>query len=360
MKILQLIHKIQNRGAETFACQLSNHLLSLDHEVKVVALYNGKAQLPFENEIIVLNQSSSNKAINFQGWKKLAKIIKDFNPDVIQANSGDTLKYSVLSKLVFGWKVPLVFRNASEAGRYLKSPLQKGFNKFLYKNVDWVISVSEFSKKDLISHFSFLKGKTEVIGVGLESNNNQKFRELVPTDKKHILHVGGFSFEKNHSGLLDIFQKVQKKNNNVHLHLVGDGFLRAEIERVVQIKNLENNITFYGFVNDPLSFIEAADVLVLPSIIEGLPGVILEAMGCKTPVVAFNVGGISEILNDKTGKLITSGDSESFSKEIVETLKAENNGLIESAYDLVTSNFLNSQLTLKFVNSYQKLVLAKE
>ena len=356
MKILQLIHKIQNRGAETFACQLSNQLLSLGHEIKMVSLYNGEATLPYDQEIIILDEKSSNSPINYRGWKKLAQIIKEFNPDLIQANSGDTLKYAVFSKLIFGWRPFLIFRNASEVGRYLKSPIQKSLNKFLYKNIDWVISVSQASKKDLVSHFPFLKNKIDVIGVGLESFDDQNSREFLPTDKKHIVHVGGFSFEKNHKGLLDIFQRVLKKNSNAHLHLIGDGPLKKEIEILVAEMNLTDNITCYGFVNDSLSYITAADVLVLPSVIEGLPGVILEAMMCKIPVVAFNVGGISEILSEKTGSLIYSGDNSAFSEAILNTLNNTNSNQIESAYNLVTSNFLNSQLALKFVNSYEKLV----
>jgi len=356
VKILQLIHKIQNRGAETFACQLSNHLLSLGHQVQVVALYNGKAQLPFENDIIVLDQSSSNKSINFQGWKKLSEIIKDFNPDVIQANSGDTLKYAVFSKLIFRWKVPLVFRNASEVGRYLKSPLQKGLNKFLYKNVDWVISVSQASKKDIVKHFPFLNGKVDVIGVGLDYFELQRPKVLEPIGKKHIVHIGGFSFEKNHKGLLDIFELLSEERNDIHLHLIGDGPLKKDVEVLAAQKNLSEKITFYGFVNDPLSYIQSGDILVLPSIIEGLPGVILEAMLCKTPVIAFNVGGISEVLNSGTGSLINPGDNRSFVNAIIEMLKQPNMDQVEKAYSLVINEFMNAQLALKFVNSYEKLV----
>lgn len=356
MKILQLIHKIQNRGAETFACQLSNHLIGLGHEIKMVSLYYGEASLPFKNEIIILEKSSSNKSLNYNGWKKLAKIIKDYNPDIIQANSGDTLKYSVFSKLIFGWKCPVVFRNASEVGRYLKSPLQKGLNRLLYKNVDWVISVSQASRKDIISHFPFLKNKIDVIGVGLEELEQFEAKNLKPHDKKHIVHVGGFTFEKNHEGLIEIFKQVLDKLPKAHLHLVGDGPLKVEISKLVSLNSLHNNVTFYGFVNDPLTYISAADIVVLPSIIEGLPGVILEAMACNTPVVAFNIGGISEILNASTGKLISSGENRSFSNAVLEVLEKSNISQIEAAHHLVTTQFMNFQLALKFVNSYEKLV----
>ncbi|WP_034920704.1 glycosyltransferase [Gillisia sp. CAL575] len=356
MKILQLIHKIQNRGAETFTCQLSNHLIKLGHEVKIVALYNGSATLPFKGEIEILNNTKSNRFLDLKHWKKLANIISNFQPDLVQANAGDTLKYAVFSKKVFKWKQPIVFRNASEVGRYLKSPLQKGLNKLLYKNVDWVVSVSQASRKDLISHFPFLNGRVDVVGVGLDSFELQSPKVLKPVEKKHIIHIGGFSFEKNHQGLLDIFELLSKERNDIHLHLIGDGPLKADVELLAAQRNLLDKITFYGFVNDPLSYLQSGDILVLPSIIEGLPGVILEAMLCKTPVVAFNVGGISEVLNTATGSLIIPGDNTSFVNAIIETLKQPNSDQLEKAYSLVTTEFMNAQLALNFVNSYQKLV----
>ncbi len=356
MRILQLIHKIQNRGAETFTCQLSNHLIKLGHEVKIVTLYDGSATLPFNGTIEVLNDTKSNRFLDFKHWKKLAQIINDFQPDLVQANAGDTLKYAVFSKKLFLWKQPIIFRNASEVGRYLKAPLQKSINKFFYKNVDWVISVSQASRKDIVKHFPFLKDKVDVIGVGLDPVDNFKTRVLNPRSYKHIVHVGGFSFEKNHKGLLDIFELLLKERNDIHLHLVGDGPLKKDIEQLATQKGLSDNITFYGFVNDPLSYIQSGDILVLPSIIEGLPGVILEAMLCKTPVMAFNVGGISEVLNKDTGSLIIPGDNRSFVNAVIDILEQPNIDQVENGYNLVINEFMNAQLALKFVNSYEKLV----
>jgi len=353
MKILHLIQKPQNRGAEIFTCQLSNHLVELGHQVKIVTLFEGEAILPFHGAITSLKATSNNRFLDVSAWKKLAGIVKEFNPDIIQANAGDTLKYAVFSKKLFGWKNPVISRNASEVGRYLKSPIQKSLNSFFYKNVEFVISVSRASEKDILNHFPFLSGKTAMIPVGLENISKIEEIRLKPEDSQHIVHVGGFSFEKNHSGLLRIFQSVLKSKLNVHLHLVGDGPLKAEIEEEVEKMNLRQNITFYGFVNNPLSYIKAADVLVLPSIIEGLPGVLLEAMLCKTPVVAYNVGGISEIVSSQTGNLIEKDDEPGFVKAILETLENPNMDQIESAYKLVIKEYMNEEIALKFVEVYK-------
>jgi len=339
-----------------FTCQLSNHLVELGHQVKIVALFEGKAILPFNAEITSLKASSKNRFFDIVAWKKFARIIKDFNPDIIQANAGDTLKYAVFSKKLFGWKTPIIFRNASEVGRYLKTPIQKSLNSFFYKNVEFVISVSGASENDILNHFPFLSGKTVVIPVGLETISKIEEITLKPEDSQHIVHVGGFSFEKNHLGLLRIFQSILKSKPNVHLHLVGDGPLKAEIEEEVEKMNLRQNITFYGFVNNPLSYIKAANVLVLPSIIEGLPGVLLEAMLCKTPVVAYNVGGISEIVSSQTGNLIEKDEEAGFVKAVLETLENPNMDQIENAYQMVLKEYMNVEIALKFVEVYGDVI----
>ncbi len=356
MKILHLIQKPQNRGAEMFTGQLSNHLIEFGHQVKIVALFEGEAKLPFLGEITSLKASSKNRFFDISAWKRLAGIIKEFNPDMIQANAGDTLKYAVFSKKLFGWKTPIISRNASEVGRYLKSPIQKKLNAFFYKNVEFVISVSGASVKDILNHFPFLSGKTEVIPVGLETISKIQEITLKPLDSQHIVHVGGFSFEKNHSVLLRIFQSILKSKPNVHLHLVGDGPLKAEIEEQVEKMNLGQNITFYGFVNNPLSYIKSADILVLPSIIEGLPGVLLEAMLCKTPVVAYKVGGISEIVSLQTGNLIEKDDEAGFVKAVSETLENPNLEQIETAHQMVLKEYMNEEIALKFIEVYKDVI----
>ena len=355
MKILQLIHKIQNRGAETFACQLSNHLIEKGHEVKIIALYPGGARLPFNGDIDVLDASNTKRFFDFFGWKKLAAFIKDFNPDIVQTNAGDTLKYAIFSKKIFWWKASIINRNASEVGRYLNSTLQKKLNTFFYKNVQGVISVSQASKKDLLQHFPFLADKICVIPVGLETVSQIKEIQLHPSDSKHIIHVGGFTFEKNHEGLLNIFQKILNTGEQVQLHLVGDGPLRQKIEKKVKQLKLTKYVSFHGFVNNPLEFIKAGDVLVLPSIIEGLPGVLLEAMYCKTPVIAYNVGGISEIVDSKTGFLIAKDDEDAFSKAILISLKTTDSEKKEVAYQMVKNNFMNFTLASQFLETYQEM-----
>ena len=354
MVIFQLIQKFQLRGAEMFAAQLSQHLESMGHQVFLIALFPGDGELPFSGEKISLNRPASKRWVDFEGWKMLADLIQKHQPDVIQCNAGDTLKFAVLSQKTQGWQQPVIARNASMVSLYINNPLTKWINGLWYKNVDYVISVSENSKKDINALFPVTTLKSEVIPVGIELIPTQEvaLKGGLPTDK-HIIHVGGFSFEKNHEGLLSIFKKYLENHPDTHLHLLGEGPKKSEIEKLSAELQLKDKITFYGWVSNPMHYVRKADVLVLPSIIEGLPGVILEAMISKVVTVAYNVGGVSEVVqNGETGYLIEKNDETGFVNAIEKALTQDNQLLIQNAYELVNQKYNNTAIAKQFEKVY--------
>ena len=100
-----------------------------------------------------------------------------------------------------------------------------------------------------------------------------------------------------------------------------------------------------------------AKALVMPSKIEGLPGVILEAMYCKIPAVAYNVGGISEVLiNNETGWLVEVGDTKSFELAITEVLNTPSNEITSTARGLVLRDFQIDEIGKKFESFYFKVI----
>lgn len=354
MVIFQIIQKFQLRGAEMFAAQLSQHLESLGHQVFLISLFPGDGELPFSGEKIRLNRTISKRWTDYQGWKELAVLIKKHQPDVIQCNAGDTLKFAVLSKKIMGWAPPIIARNASMVSLYINNPITKAINGFWYKNTDYVISVSENSKQDINTLFPVTIPKTTVISVGIEMVQTQEVTLIGgENSEKNIIHVGGFSFEKNHEGLLSIYKKYLAKKPNTHLHLLGEGPKKAEIQKLSETLNLSDKVTFYGWVSSPMNYVRKADVLVLPSIIEGLPGVILEAMISKVVTVAYNVGGVSEVVqNNQTGYLVAKNDEVGFVNALEKALHEDNQHLIQNAYDLVNQKYNNIAIAKQFEKVY--------
>lgn len=95
-----------------------------------------------------------------------------------------------------------------------------------------------------------------------------------------------------------------------HLNLVGDGELRAELTELAASLGVADRVTFHGFRRDVEAVVAQADVLLMPSLHEGLPYALLEAMSLGVPAIASNVGGLAEVLrHEKTGLLIPVGDA---------------------------------------------------
>lgn len=342
---------------ELFASQLATNLKSQQHEVRLCALFPGAETLPFAGDVKVISTGKRNRLLDYAGWRNLAREIREFQPDLVQANSGDTLKYAVLSKMVFGGRHKILFRNASMVSLYLRSPVHKLFNRLLYRKVDHVVSVSQQTRKDLKDLFGLSDTKFSVIPNGVGQTNFSRLnwsREI----NIHLVHVGGFTFEKNHAGLLRIYKKLKRSLPGAILWLVGDGPLRPEIERQVRADHLTDLVHFTGSVKNPLDYIGSADALLLPSIIEGLPVVILEAFCTRTPVVAYLVGGVPEVLEDGvTGWGVPLGKEEEFAPKILECLHSkQKNEIMDRAIKRIRTEYDNKVIAQKFARLYNQLL----
>lgn len=359
MKILQIIQKRQFRGAEVFAAQVSTHMVESGHKVLVVVLMEGKANLPFNGKIISLEANLKKRFFDWKSWKKLANIIKDFKPDIVQANAGDTIKYALFSKKIFRWKQPVIYRNASMVSSYANNRTAKIIPSLLFKSADHIVSVSKYTKDDLVKYFSIDAGKITVLPVGIELKKNERVPEF--DDKLiNLVHIGGFSFEKNHERLLHMFKALHATDNRFRLWLVGDGGLYDKMKSLAKELAISEYVYFKGFVSNPMDYIYSGQALLLPSIIEGLPAVILEAFYCRTPVVAYEVGGIGLILqNNKTGWPVEAGNEHNFVESVLSisrSAKSEIEMITEQAYGEVLQNYSNIKIADLFIDLYKKVI----
>lgn len=126
------------------------------------------------------------------------------------------------------------------------------------------------------------------------------------TEHKHIIAIGRQSDEKGHRYLIEamsLYTKISEQGDAppVILHLVGDGVLRKELESLTDSLGLRGSVLFHGVQANPYSLLAKSDLMVLPSLYEGLPNVVLEAMLCKVPVLATNTPGGAGELFRRTG-----------------------------------------------------------
>lgn len=305
MKILQVINTQHRRGAEVFATLLSDEL-SKSHRVLMVSLHKAPpdALLPKITPLHDLEGDTANKLDPFLIWR-LAEEIRAFTPDIVQANGSSTLKYTALASLLLGKPCPLFYRNISMASEWTSGPLHRLWVRGLVRVVDYVTSVSMESCKDFVHTYDVSPRYASTIRRGIDTApaDPKAARETlahlggVSPDAHFLAHIGSFSPEKNHEWLLHSFREVLNQTPRTHLFLFGDGPLHQEAQSVTRTEGMKDRVHFLGTRADATNLIAGADLLLLPSLIEGIPGVVLEAAAQGVPSVATDVGGLREVID---------------------------------------------------------------
>ena len=166
---------------------------------------------------------------------------------------------------------------------------------------------------------------------------------------------------KNHSGFLRIAVQIHERMPDVEFLLAGDGPLRPELERQAAALGLGGRAIFLGDRRDIPAVLASLDVAVLTSDSESLSNVILEAMAARLPVVAYNVGGNAELVDDQRGALVAAGNENSFADAIHCLLSSadlrEQQG--NSARQFVEENFSLDRVLRRYEDLYTTLLEKK-
>lgn len=169
------------------------------------------------------------------------------------------------------------------------------FEKIFLPEADLIVAVSRDTKLRFLSRRQSDPNKIVVV----YNNVLPPFlcsRPLSKINKKIIGCIGHFSHLKGIETLLNAFFLLNKSINDTVLVLVGDGPLKEHLEDVTARMGLQKKVIFTGWVKNPLDFMRDFDILVVPSLYEGCPSVMLEAFSLNVPVVGSKAGGIPELL----------------------------------------------------------------
>ncbi|CAG4922698.1 MULTISPECIES: glycosyltransferase family 4 protein [Acidithrix] len=233
------------------------------------------------------------------------------------------------------------------AARILKLPFSMaGHAKDIYTSspdslarkilqAQFILSCSSRARDEIRSRTLDLLPKGELdklllVHHGVDSN---RFRppETKPSEPNGgeitLLGVGRLVEKKGYATLIDAFAKVACEREGVKLRLVGDGPLKSELKDMVKSYQLQDRVQFLGALerDGVLKEMQSADIFVHPSIVlksgdqDGIPNVLLEAMGCALAVVGADIQGIKEVItNDLNGVIVKSGDTSALAGAIVE------------------------------------------
>lgn len=141
--------------------------------------------------------------------------------------------------------------------------------------------------------------------------------------------ISRLSEEKGVIYLLHAVKSLLDSKYNIKLAIIGDGKLRPVYERFISLNKLDKWVKIFGYKEDAYLYLPHFDIYVLPSLTEGLPITILEAMQASVPIIATDVGAVSLVLeNGKYGKIVKPGESKLLSVAIKEVLDDYDNSLL--------------------------------
>lgn len=289
-------------GAETQLVRLASNLRQRGWRVCVVSL-NGTCS--FEEQLdsikadfFPLKLHAPLRFGNIVGSLRLAiRLVGSWKPDIIVSFMYHANLAGSLLKLITGLPLVSSIRNES-FGAFWREKLA-----FLGHRIDSRITVNSRRAAQALTGKGILPpGKTVIISNSIEAGPPRSVETFSQGPTMRWLAIGRLSPQKDYLNLLQAFRLLLEERPESKLSIAGDGPLKGEVEMAVARLSLADRVTMLGHRNDVLELLQQSDALVLSSATEGMPNVIMEAMACGLPVVATDVGGVSDlVVNGRNG-----------------------------------------------------------
>jgi len=321
-------------GLARHAEGLSKALASLGHEVHVVTLdFPGAPYEEAEAPLYVHRVAVDLPAPTFHTWvllfnhffeKRVGQLAKKYgSPDIVHVHDWLTVPAGVASKHLM--RVPLVMTFHSMES--LRSSSSRSPESAMVGGLEWwgsyeaakVIAVSEWMKLEVVSQFKVPPSKVAEIPNAVDMAKFEKTVDVEATrmkwnvqpGEKLITAVGRLTSQKGFDYLIRALAGVQKSIPDSKLLVVGDGYMRGELEALAKSEGVAARTTFTGFLNegDLVDAIKSSDMLAVPSRFEPFGIIALEAMAAGVPVVVSRVGGLAEIVEDDVDGLVMDPNS---------------------------------------------------
>lgn len=328
-----LIPSLGGGGAERIVLDLANGLAKNGHTVEVFVLEQTVSyEVPGEIKIRYLQRLDNDKPLF---WKGLSLLVAFKRLYVILKNEGHDCVIGHMercSSLVLftppGTKGILAIHNYLEQSLAAKSFAKKYFARALYKMAAAlrrpIFFVSEVARNNALHFFGFAAENTVAIPnfAQIEEIRRESLQGSLHWEKtltgKSIVTAGRLIEQKGHWHLIRAFSTVIKTVPDAMLFIFGEGPLRHRLQHLIRQYELEANIILPGFTNEVFYLLRNARVFALPSLYEGMPIVLLEALACEAAIITTDCkSGPREILAPGTSLDMVAEKPEMYSSGIL-------------------------------------------
>jgi len=360
IKILYLTTASKLSGTEKMLYELVKGIDKEKYEVMVCTIKDDlSSQLLDRLRKKGIKTACLNLDKKWKVWRvfKLLKIIKNFNPDVLQS----FLFFDNILARIFGKLARIqIIISGQRSAETCRSRIRNFFDKITINFADYMVSNSEAGKKIVIKRDGFPEEKIKVIYNGIDLDKTRQLETKKSKKITKIGFVGRLRTEKGLNYLIEAVVILKNKINDFVVLTIGEGPERENLEKLVCKNGVENLICFLGYKEKAWKYMQKFDLLVLPSLWEGFPNVIIEAMVQNVLVVATRVGGVPELIEDnETGFLVEPRDSKALAEKINYVLSLPEEGkkkIMKNARKTVKENFFIEKMVKEYEKLYENLI----
>ena len=325
--VCQLLHSLSIGGAEILAARIGRQL-SGDYRFVYACLDDlGPLGQELADDGFTIRQLNRGNGLDYRCARRLRQLLREEQIDLLHAHQFTPYFYATLARAP-SRTPPILF---TEHGRFhpdFPSRKRMLYNRVAISRRDRIVAVGEAVRQALITNEGFPANRVDRIynGINLEPFLNTDYVEAnkirtefnIADSTFLIAHVARLDSIKDHLTAMRAVSRLVDAGVDAKLLIVGDGPERSTIERA-RAELSSSNIIIAGIRRDIPAILAAADAFLLTSLSEGIPLTVIEAMASSLPVVATDVGGLSEVvIQGETGFLAPARDALAISNHLRE------------------------------------------
>lgn len=331
MNISHFVENLNRGGLERMVLDLVKTQHAQGERVQVVCLYEAGA-LAHELETLGIPVHACGKrdGLDVRALGRARAFLAAHRTEVLHTHNVVAHYQAVLASLGMGIRQVVNTRHGMGAHR------KPGRREWLFRRAlratDAVVAVCEAARQDAIARGIVPAAKTCVVPNGIvldrfdiaSDTMHERLARLinVPLGTRIIGTVGRLNWTKDQASLIRAFRIVRRNRPDTALVLIGDGELRETLRACAFDEGVAGSVHFLGDRDDVRELLQGLDLFALSSVTEGYSMALLEACATGLPIVATNVGGNAEIVDDRTtGRLVPAGDPTTMAQAMLEVLQ---------------------------------------